>query len=145
VREAGVESKTVLTGKVDFATKLQAFADADVYVLLSLAENFGLSIFEAMASRLPVVVSDTLEFSGDIAAAHAGFTVKREPAEAAAAIVQLLENPELRREMGKNGAWLAQRYPLENTAVNVERAIECILNGRPLPSDLVCQDVDRRV
>jgi glycosyltransferase involved in cell wall biosynthesis len=139
VREAGVESKTVLTGKVDFAMKLQAFADADVYVLLSLAENFGLSIFEAMASRLPVVVSDTLEFSGEISAAHAGFAVGRDPAEAAAAIARLLQDSELRREMGENGAHLAQRYPLENTAINVERAIDCILNGRPLPADLTRQ------
>jgi glycosyltransferase involved in cell wall biosynthesis len=140
LREANVESKTVLTGKVDSGTKLQAFADADVYVLLSQAENFGFSIFEAMASRLPVVVSDTLEFSSEISAVHAGFAVKREPAEAAAAIVDVLQNPELQREMGKNGARLAQRYPLENTAINVERAIECILNRRPLPADLTYQE-----
>jgi glycosyltransferase involved in cell wall biosynthesis len=139
LREAGVESKTVLTGKVDSPTKLQAFADADVFVLLSLAENFGFSLFEAMASRLPVVVSDSLEFSGEIAAAHAGFAVKRDPSEAAAAIVQVLQNSELRREMGNNSARLAQRYPPEDTALNVERAIECILNRHPLPADLTCE------
>lgn len=136
LRECGVESKTIVTGKVDFETKLQALADADVYVLPSAAENFGFSIFEAMASRLPVVVSDTLEYSGEIASARAGLAVQREPGKVAEAIVRLLEDPELRRQMGENGARLTRRYSLEETATKVERTIECILHSRPLPVEL---------
>jgi glycosyltransferase involved in cell wall biosynthesis len=89
-----------------------------------------------MASRMPVVVSNTLEFAGKIASAEAGFAVERDPERFAAKILELLENPKLRHRMGENGALLAKRYSLEDTAVKVERAIECILRRRPLPTDL---------
>jgi glycosyltransferase involved in cell wall biosynthesis len=136
VRESGIESKAFLTGKVDPATKLQALADADVYVLPSENENFGYSVFEAMASGIPVVVSNTLDYAGEIASAEAGFAVEREPERFAAKILELLEKPELRRRMGENGGLLAKRYSLEETAGKVERTIECILQRRPLPADL---------
>lgn len=136
IRESGIEGVTFVTGKVDFETKLQAFADADIYVLPSEAENFGISIFEAMASRVPVVVSDTLEFSEHIANAQAGLVVQREPNKMAAAMIRLLESPDLRQQMGQNGARLAQSFTLEETGTKVVRTIECILHQQQLPVDL---------
>ena len=69
--------------------KLHAFADADVFVLPSEAENFGFAVFEAMASRVPVVVSETLDYAAEWASG-AGFAVRRDPDAFADAIVRLL-------------------------------------------------------
>ena len=137
ISAAGIESKTVMTGMVNSQTKLEAFADADVYVLPSEAENFGVSVFEAMASRLPVVVSDALNYAAEIASADAGFAPQRNAAKFADAILGLINNAALRRRMGENGAIFVRRYSLEQTAANVERTIESIVEGRPLPADLV--------
>ena len=57
VRRSTVSSHIVMIGLADETQKLEAFADADVFVLPSEAENFGFAMFEAMASRVPVVVS----------------------------------------------------------------------------------------
>ena len=136
MRESGIEATTTLTGRVDPVSKLQALADADIYVLPSEAENFGFSVFEAMASCLPVVVSNSLDYAGEIASAGAGFAVEREPERFAARIVELLESPELRRKMGENGALVARRYSLEETGRKVECTIDCVVRRLPLPAGL---------
>jgi glycosyltransferase involved in cell wall biosynthesis len=133
VTENGLESNAVITGFVSPEEKLQAFADADVFVLPSQAENFGLSIFEAMASRLPVVISDTLNYAGEIVRSAAGFSVPREPHAFAEAILQLVREPVLRRQMGENGLRLARRYSWANTAAKIECVSESIVRHNPLP------------
>jgi glycosyltransferase involved in cell wall biosynthesis len=137
VRENGIESQTVLTGKVDFPTKLQAFADADIYVLPSEAENFGFSVFEAMACRIPVVVSKNLYYGAEITSSRAGIALDRDPGLFAAAIIELLADPHMRASMGENGFLMARRYSLEETARKLETSLDCILHNRPLPAEVV--------
>ncbi len=136
IRESGIESHVVLTGPVVGEAKLEVMADADVFVLPSQAENFGFSVFEAMASRVPVVVSDTLNYAEEIARSGAGVAAQRDPESFAAAILRLLEDPALRHQMGANGLQLARRYDWAETGIRVERTFESILQNRPLPADL---------
>ncbi len=136
IRSSGIESKTVMTGPVGSEERLEALADADIYALPSQAENFGFSIFEAMASRVPVVISDTLNYAEEIRDGGAGFAVRRDPEDFAAAMLQLLGNPSLRRQMGENGVRLARSYSWEANGLAVERTVESILEHRMLPADL---------
>jgi glycosyltransferase involved in cell wall biosynthesis len=139
VQQSDLDSQIVITGPIVPSEKLQALADADVFVLPSEAENFGFSIFEAMASGVPVVVSDTLDYAGEIARAGAGLSVPREPDCFSKAICRLLDDPVLRAEMGGHGKTLAQAYSLERTGADLERTIESLVTCRPLPSDLTGQ------
>ena len=136
LRENGIESKTFITGRVDPATKIRAFADSDVYVLPSETENFGFSVFEAMASRIPVVVSSNLDYAAEIENTGAGFTLAKDHRLFAQRILELLADPQLRRAMGEKGAAMARRYTVEETARKLESSIECILNRQPLPADV---------
>ena len=43
---------------------VQCYRDSDLFVLPSYTENFGLTIFEAMALKVPVVVSDKVDLAG---------------------------------------------------------------------------------
>jgi glycosyltransferase involved in cell wall biosynthesis len=136
IRERRLEPAIFLTGAVEPAEKLGALADADVFVSASEAENFGFAVFEAMASRLPVVVSDTLDYAEEINRYDAGFAVRREPKSFAEGIVRLLNDPDLRLEKGLNGLQLANAYSWERTGSKIERTIHSILDRRPLPMDL---------
>jgi glycosyltransferase involved in cell wall biosynthesis len=136
IQKNGIESSAVITGPVDPAMKLQALADTDVLVMPSEAENFGFSVFEAMSSRIPVVVSDTLNYAEEIAASGAGFAVHRQAGQLAGAILRLVDNPALRQQMGLNGLEMANRYSWEKTGAKVERVIQSVLIHQPLPADL---------
>ena len=133
VKASGIAENVVLTGPIDRAIRLEAFADSDVFALPSHAENFGFSIFEAMASRLPVVVSNTLNYAEEISRAGAGLAVPRTPERFAAAIVRLLDHSALRRKMGDRGVHLARKYSWDQCGLELERAIEAVANDH-LPS-----------
>jgi glycosyltransferase involved in cell wall biosynthesis len=132
----GIADKTVMTGMLTGYEKLQALADADVFVLLSEAENFAQAMFEAMASRVPVIISDTLNFAGDVERYAAGIVVPRDPGSAAKAIVELLLDLNQRYHMGENAQHMAQAFSWEKTGEQIERTILCSLEGIKIPADL---------
>jgi glycosyltransferase involved in cell wall biosynthesis len=58
VRSLGIESRTIFTGLLRAAERLEALADADVLVYPSEHEIFGLVPVEALLAGTPVIVSD---------------------------------------------------------------------------------------
>jgi len=123
VTESGVGNRVVMPGLLLGGEKLTAFADADIFVLPSQTENFGFAIFEAMASRVPVVVSEGVHSAEEIRRCEAGLVVRSEAGAFASAMLKLLESPVLRREMGANGQRLAQTYSWEESAEAYEHSI----------------------
>lgn len=137
VRDANLQTAVVLPGLLMGDEKLRAFADADIFVLPSVAENFSFALFEAMGSRLPVVISETLNFAPQVARAQAGRVVAREASAFADALCELAAAPALRRDMGERGAQLAARYSWRTVGEQMERAIRALVADEPLPRDLV--------
>jgi glycosyltransferase involved in cell wall biosynthesis len=88
--------------------KLQLLADANIWALPSYSENFGLAVAEAMACRLPVVVSDRVNIQEAISEAGAGRVVSCDAQEIAGAILDLAADPALRERMGIAGSRLVE-------------------------------------
>ena len=118
----GVAGRTIFTGMVEGEDKLALLADADLFLLPSRSENFGLAVIEAMAAGLPVVVSDKVNLWREIDAAGAGRIVPAEDAGAlVAAIIALLQNPTAMREMGERGrAAVARDFTWDRVGVALE-------------------------
>jgi glycosyltransferase involved in cell wall biosynthesis len=140
LKEYGVENYTIMTGFISGPEKLMAFSEADVFVLPSQAENFGFANFEAMASKIPVVISDTLNYANEIKSYQAGLVVRRDPKDFAEAILKLLKDKYLRQRLGQNGLRLAYSYSWEACGEKVEQTIQCILQGKPLTKDLTLEE-----
>src|SRR5207302_1269525 len=107
----GIAADVLWTGFVEGAAKDALLADADLFVLPSYSENFGIAVAEAMAAGLPVVVSDQVAVHTDVTRAGAGVVVACDVSALAGAVEQLLSDPPTRTEMGRNGrAFVSEHY-----------------------------------
>jgi glycosyltransferase involved in cell wall biosynthesis len=100
---------------------------ADLFVLSSGKEGLPLSLSEAMAYGLPCIATDVGGNAEIITHGETGLIVEpRNSQELASAILYLLNNPDLRRQMGQKGKLRVQRYFDINQ--NMARICEVILN-----------------
>jgi glycosyltransferase involved in cell wall biosynthesis len=83
------------------AEKEAAFAAADVFALPSLHENFGISVVEAMAHELPVVVTPTVASHIFVDASGCGRTVEGTAESVARGLREVLTSNRL--ELGRQG------------------------------------------
>jgi glycosyltransferase involved in cell wall biosynthesis len=115
VRGLGIEGRVRFLGvRSDVPDVLRA---ADVFALTSLSEAASLTLLEAMASGLPVVVTAVGGNPEIVRDGREGFLVPRgDVAAIAAALLRLLSDPEAQRRMGEAGrARVRERYRLEQT------------------------------
>lgn len=141
IEDAGLQDTIIMPGLQMGDAKLQVLSDTDIFVLPSQQENFSFAMFEAMAARIPVVISDTLNFAPEVERFKAGRVVERSPGAFARALCELSASPNLRMRMGEGGALLAVRYSWEAAGKQIGRALEAVVANQPLPRDLVLGQV----
>jgi len=103
--------------RVDFVgalyggAKWKAYADADLFVLPTYSENFGMSVAEALAAGLPAIVSKGAPWSG-LAEHDAGRWIDIGLEPLVAAFEDLMQrSPEELRAMGRRGRkWILNDY-----------------------------------
>jgi UDP-glucose:(heptosyl)LPS alpha-1,3-glucosyltransferase len=120
----GVGDRFVFAGKRSDVYKY--FAAADIFVLPSIYEPFGLVVLEAMASGLPVVVSKVAGAAELIEDGKDGLLLEnpRNPEEIAEKINYLLENDSLRKRIDRNARKKAEKYPWKRTAEEMLKVFE---------------------
>lgn len=115
---AGLEAKlaaevasrrVIFTGLLRDRERLAAFARADIFVLPARSEVRGLVTLEAMASQLPVVVTQECGFP-EVGDAQAGLVVRSAQVDLISAITRLADDGTLRRTLGRNGRQLVERH-----------------------------------
>jgi glycosyltransferase involved in cell wall biosynthesis len=92
------------TGFVSGAAKAACLAEAAIFVLPSLHENFGIAVLEAVAGGVPAVVSPGVQLAPWVESRGVGRVVEREPAALAEAIVSAIGDAELRRRVARCGS-----------------------------------------
>jgi glycosyltransferase involved in cell wall biosynthesis len=98
----GVRAGVEFTGYLPNRDVVDVYNESTVFVLPSLSEGLPRAMLEAMACELPVVTSDLPQLRPIID--EAGFTVpKRDPDAISSRVARLLDNPELRARMGREG------------------------------------------
>ena len=140
----GVLGRVTFTGMLLGRDKLAALRDADVFVLPSYTENFGIAVVEAMACGRPVVISDRVNIWREVAEAGAGRVTRCDAGEVAAALLDFLDDPAASRAAGARAARLvAERFAWPASAdrmlrvyrwavagAEVERIGQILTNGR---------------
>jgi glycosyltransferase involved in cell wall biosynthesis len=82
----------------------RVLAQADVFVMPSLAEGLGVAVLEAMAMAKPVVLGDDSSMPGTVVHGQTGLVVRQDSAHAlASGLIELLDDPAKARSMGRAG------------------------------------------
>lgn len=91
--------------KTDRVTHVEKYISAmDVFVLPSYREGFGMSVIEASAMEVPVVVTEYPGPSSAMRDGVSGYAVPvKDDEQLCQRILQLLQDQSLRKQMGKNG------------------------------------------
>jgi len=109
-RAAPLGGSVRFVGFADETRKARLLNEADLFVLPSLHENFGIAVLEALAAGLPVVLTAEVQLSGFVREHGLGVVTERSPEALAAAIVAVLGNDELRDHCRVHGPGLVARY-----------------------------------
>ena len=119
-RELGLENVVLFLGKRGQDTLPYYYSAAEVLIMPSHYESFGLVALEAMACGTPVVASQVGGLAFLVQDGETGYVVPDgDPEALCQRLTQLVQNAELRRQMGQQAADYAHRYAWERIAERV--------------------------
>lgn len=128
VKRLGLEDRVTFQGHVEENEKKAAFRRADVVVLPSHSESFGIAVIEALAHGRPVIVSRGTPWS-ELEVRGCGLWVNNDPGDLAAAIATIGKMDV--REMGKRGRdWMRESFAWHDIAVRTVSLYRDLLDRR---------------
>lgn len=98
----GVMDKVIFTGILTGHMKLSVLSRADIFVLPSYSEGFSMAILEAMICGLPVIITRQCNFP-EVESVGAGKVIDPDVISLSKAMIELVDNPELCKDMGSKG------------------------------------------
>lgn len=132
VKKKNMQNEVIFTGWREDAFDVIGAMDILVQASSTFPEGFGLTCIEGMLQKIPVVVTNIPGPSEIVVNQHTGIIV--EPGnveEIAKAIVYLLRNMEIARNMGIAGReYVEKMYDIKNTVKNIQNIYEKLLLGR---------------
>jgi glycosyltransferase involved in cell wall biosynthesis len=115
-------------GPVDAETSAALFAASRALVQCSDSESFGMSVAEALAAGLPVVVTDRTPWS-QVSALGLGYSVAHEPGAIAHGVLQILERPADGRAMGARARiWAGDAFGWDAIGLAMRDAYQRVLD-----------------
>jgi D-inositol-3-phosphate glycosyltransferase len=119
--ELGIADIVTFLGKRSQESLPYYYASADVVVMPSRYESFGMVALEAMACGTPVVASDVGGLSFIVRDGETGFLVPEGDARAMAECLScILHDAELRAQLGARGVEVAREYAWTRIADQIE-------------------------
>jgi glycosyltransferase involved in cell wall biosynthesis len=133
--EASSRGSIVVSGRVDDATLGKAYASADVFVLPSSYEGYGIVYAEALAFGLPIIACDAGPVSELVGREAAVLVPANHKDELCAALDLLLDDPKLRSNMSEAAGHRAAQLPRwQDTVTGFESALKAAVTARKRPT-----------
>lgn len=126
-----IPEQVEFTGPLKGEALSRCYSEADVFILPSVEDGFGLVVGEALAFGLPIVVTSTAGASELITSGKEGFIVPPADSEALREILQqLADDAELRTRTARAAFESIQTLPSwRDAASNVVEGLKCLRNG----------------
>ena len=136
-RQLDLEDVVTFLGKRGQDTLPYYYSAADVVVMPSHYESFGMVALEAMACGTPVVASQVGGLAYLIQDGVTGYHVRdQQPEELANRLFDLLSNDQLHSEMSKNAASYAREYSWQTIASRINAVYEEVRDKTDVRIDL---------
>ena len=128
VEAAGLGNCWNLEGEADDSGKWEAIAGADLFILPTYSENFGISIAEALAGGLPVITTTGAPWGG-LLDHGCGWWVEPSVDELTRSLAEATSTPiESLREMGARGRkWVAHEFSWKGIAQSMIKAYKTMV------------------
>ena len=127
----GVKDAVLFAGFLNQSDVHEAYVAADLLVLPSRAETWGLVVNEALTLGLPVIVTDKVGCAADLVRdGWNGYVVDADSAdELATAMERLVSNSDLRHTFGERGREIGSAYTIEASADEIVAACLTVTRG----------------
>lgn len=134
----GVARRVTWVGHVSGERARRVWAAADAFVLPSYSEGFSMAVLEALACRLPCLITTACHFP-ELAAAGGGLVVEPTAAAVTAGLRGLRErSPGERAELGQRGRALVERgYTWDQQARRLAEVYRWLSGGGAAPEAVV--------
>jgi glycosyltransferase involved in cell wall biosynthesis len=138
VSAASLERVFEFIGPVSDDAKTNLFNRADVLILPTMSESFGIVVAEALAHGLPVITTTRAPWAG-LVEHGCGWWVRPEVGELAAAILEATALSDKERDsMGVRGRlWMEQEFAWPSVAKRMLSVYEWILHGGKTPECVI--------
>jgi glycosyltransferase involved in cell wall biosynthesis len=120
-KSLGLSESVIFTGAIDSTEIPNAYSAADVFVLPSLFESFGIVLIEAQAAGKPVIGTRVGGVPEALVDGETGFLVEPgDPKPLGAAIIRVLSDENLARKMGEKGKkFVEARFSIQSAVSSV--------------------------
>ncbi len=116
--DLGISEQVIFTGVVHDVEKY--FLASDIFAMPSVFDTFGLAVLEALAARLPVIITRSVGARDLVDDGVNGFILDRNPSTSDfARKLEILLKKDIRRQIGEIARQTALRHSWENTAGQV--------------------------
>jgi glycosyltransferase involved in cell wall biosynthesis len=128
VAELNLRDRVFFLGLVTGMQKISVYQSADLFVLPTAQENFGLVLTEALACGTPVLTTNGTDIWPEVQAAGGEIT-DRTPEAIAAAATKLLNDPADRKARGIRGReWIFSNLAVETVSKRYEALYREMMN-----------------
>lgn len=130
IETSPLANQTTITGFVTGPLKAQLLQAADLFVLPSYYENFGIAVAEAMMASKPVVISNQVYIWPDIQQSQSGWVTPCAIAPLTQALQEALSNPAERLRRGQQAQHYAKsHYDWDAIATQTLTAYRTLIEG----------------
>jgi glycosyltransferase involved in cell wall biosynthesis len=131
----GLNNRTYLTGFVSGELKNILIQGSNIFAQTSHIESFGLSVLEALAAGLPVLVTDGVALASLVQEQKLGYVTELEVSAIASAIENYLTNPQQAQEMGNRARQLIyEQYTWDSIAKKLVQVYRAIIQNQLIPT-----------
>ena len=120
--------RTLVLPALQNVEKLEAFVDADVYVLPSKYDAFPLSLLEAIACGAPVIVTEGCGLAEDCRD-KVGLVVKGNETELSEALIRVISEEDLREKFRSNTSDWIKNYDVKSVASRLEEVYYQVISA----------------